>query len=291
MLNYNHLHYFHVAATEGSVAAAAEKLGVTQPTVSEQLRALERSLGVVLFERSPTGLRLTDAGRLAFEHTSVMFRAGERLVESLGHDISDLPHTLQVGLSSAVARATSSDFLMPLLALPECVPVIRTGDSVDLLRALRGAELDLALCENEPPQSAKRGLEIAAVAKTMLVAVAPPDLDPGPDWQQAGLIHYRASSSYRWEVEAFLTASKLNPRVAGEADDSMFLVEAAMRGGYVVVVPRSIAREPIASGRLRVLAQFEPSQSGVFALYQDGSNGDVARRAVEVLIKHHSAGE
>jgi DNA-binding transcriptional LysR family regulator len=286
MLNYNHLHYFHVAATEGSVAAAAEKLGVTQPTVSEQLRALERSLGVVLFERSPTGLRLTDAGRLAFEHTSVMFRAGERLVESLGHDTSDLPHTLQVGLSSAVARATSSDFLMPLLALPECVPVIRTGDSVDLLRALRGAELDLALCENEPPQSAKRGLEITAVAKTTLVAVAPPDLDPGPDWQQAGLIHYRASSSYRWEVEAFLTARKLNPRVAGEADDSMFLVEAAIRGGYVVVVPRSIAREPIASGRLRVLAQFEPSQSGVFALYQDGSNGDLARRAVEVLVKH-----
>jgi DNA-binding transcriptional LysR family regulator len=286
MLNYNHLHYFHVAATEGSVAAAAEKLGVTQPTVSEQLRALERSLGVVLFERSPTGLRLTDAGRLAFEHTSVMFRAGERLVESLGHETNDLPHSLRAGVSSAVARATSSDFLMPLLAVPDCVPVIRTGDSVDLLRALRGAELDLALCENEPPQSAKRGLEIVPIAKTMLVAVAPPDLDPGPDWQQAGFIHYRASSSYRWEVEAFLTARKLNPRVAGEADDSMFLVEAAMRGGYVVVVPKSIAREPIASGRLRMLEQFEPSQSGVYALFQDGSNGDLARRAVEILLEH-----
>src|SRR6476619_4403853 len=103
MLNYNHLHYFHVAATEGSVAGAAEKLGVTQPTVSEQLRSLEKSLGVVLFERSPSGLKLTDEGRLAFEHTSVMFRAGERLIESLGHD-KDLPRTLRVGLSSTVAR-------------------------------------------------------------------------------------------------------------------------------------------------------------------------------------------
>ena len=83
MLNYNHLYYFHVAATEGSVAGAAEKLGVTQPTVSEQLRALERSLGVTLFDRSPTGLKLTGSGRLAFEHTSVMFRASERLIESL----------------------------------------------------------------------------------------------------------------------------------------------------------------------------------------------------------------
>ncbi len=47
-INYNHLHYFHVAATEGSVAATATRLGVTQPTVSEQIRALERVLGVTL---------------------------------------------------------------------------------------------------------------------------------------------------------------------------------------------------------------------------------------------------
>src|SRR5580704_9066669 len=105
MLNYNHLHYFHVAACEGSVAAAAEKLGVTQPTVSEQLRALERSLDVVLFERMPTGLRLTEPGRLAFEHTSVMFRAGERMVESLGHEAPELARPLPLGVSTAVARA------------------------------------------------------------------------------------------------------------------------------------------------------------------------------------------
>ena len=286
MLNYNHLHYFHVAATEGSVAGAAEKLGVTQPTVSEQLRALERSLGVTLFERSPTGLKLTEAGRLAFEHTSVMFRAGERLVESLGHDQREVPKSLRVGLSSAVARATSSDFLMPLLALPDCVPVIRTGDGVELLRALRASELDLVLCESEPPEAAKKGLESQVIASTTLVAVAPPNVDPGEDWEGVGFIHYRASSSYRWEVETFLAAKKLNPRVAGEADDSLFLLEAAARGGYVVVVPRSVARDKIANGKVRVLAQFEPSQAGVHALYSDSNTAELARRAVEILIQH-----
>jgi DNA-binding transcriptional LysR family regulator len=286
MLNYNHLHYFHVAATEGSVAAAAEKLGVTQPTVSEQLRALERSLGVTLFDRSPSGLKLTESGRLAFEHTSVMFRAGERLVESLGHDSRDVPRSLRVGLSSAVARATSSDFLMPLLAIPDCVPIIRTSDSVDLLRALRASELDLVLCESEPPEAARRGLQSAVIASTSLVAVAPPSLDPGPTWQGAGFIHYRAASSYRWEVETFLASKKLTPRIAAEADDSMFLVEAAARGGYIAVVPRSIARDMIATGKLKVVAQFQPSQSGVHALYQDGSNGELARAAVETLIAH-----
>ena len=129
MLNYNHLHYFHVAATEGSVAGAAERLGVTQPTVSEQVRSLERSLKVNLFERSAQGLKLTDAGRLAYEQTSVMFRAGERLVESLSSDEKAVPTTLRIGISNAVTRTTTMDFLLSLLALRDCLPSIRAGEA------------------------------------------------------------------------------------------------------------------------------------------------------------------
>jgi LysR family transcriptional activator of nhaA len=291
VLNYNHLYYFHLAATEGSIAAAAEKLGVTQPTVSEQLRALERSLRVVLFERTPSGLRLTDAGRLAYEHTSVMFRAGERLVQSLGQDAPELPRTLRVGVSGAVSRATSSDFLMPLLALADCIPAIRSGDSVDLMRALRDGEIDLLLCENEPPEAGRTGLETVQIARTSLVAVTPPQVDPGPDWQGAGLIHYRATSAYRWEIEAYLTGHGLTPRTVGEADDSTFLVEASIRGGYVVIVPRAVARERLNAGQLRILAQFDPLHSGVYALFQLGANAELARRAVDVLIEHVSAQE
>src|SRR4051812_48436532 len=245
MLNYNHLYYFHVAALEGSVASAASRLGVTQPTVSEQVRSLERALGVALFERHPTGLRLTEAGRLAFEHTSVMFRAGEHLAEALGHGAREMPRTLRIGLSGSVARTTSTDFLMPLLALDECIPSIRVGDTVELLRELRGSELDLVLCETEPPTPAQRGLEIAQLDSVTLIAVGPPNLQLAPDWQDARLIHYRGSSAFRWDVESFLEARGLRPRVAAESDDALFLLEAAARGGYVVFVPRSIARDAI----------------------------------------------
>jgi DNA-binding transcriptional LysR family regulator len=285
VLNYNHLHYFHVAAVEGSVAAAAERLGVTQPTVSEQIRALEKNLRVSLFERSTTGLKLTEAGRLAFEHTSVMFRAGERLVQSLGHGEATVPRSLRVGLSGAVARSTTTDFLMPLLAIADCVPTIQLGDAVDLLRALRAAELDLALCESEPPEASRRGLEIAMISKSALVAVGAPQLEPLPDWQNVSLLQYRASSSYRWEVEAFLDANGYRPQIAAEVDDSMFLLEAAARGGHIAFVPRSVARDAVIAGRLRVFAKLEPATGGVYALYSNG-NADLARRAVEVLIEH-----
>ena len=286
MLNYNHLHYFHVTAVEGTVASAAQTLGVTQPTVSEQIKALERTLGVTLFDRTPTGLKLTEAGRLAFEHTSVMFRAGERLVESLGYSPSDMPRTLRVGIGSAIARTTAIDFFLPLLAIERCVPWIRSADSLELLRALRDRELDLVLSETEPPEAARQGLVIAQLDRVTLTAVAPPDLQPESDWRNVGIVHYRASSTFRWEVEAFLERNRLRPRVVAEADDALFMLEAAARGGYVAFVSRSIARDALGAGRVKRLDQIDTEHLGIHAVYQDGASAELARRAVDVLVAH-----
>jgi DNA-binding transcriptional LysR family regulator len=289
MLNYNHLHYFHVAAVEGTVAAAAQRLGVTQPTVSEQIKALERTLGMTLFERTPTGLKLTDAGRLAFEHTSVMFRAGERLVETLGYTPLDMPRTLRVGIGSSIARTTAIDFFLPLLAIERCVPCIRSADSVELLRLLRERDLDLVLSESEPPETVRQGLATSRLDRISLTAVAPASLNPAPDWRDVGLVHYRASSSYRWEVESFLEKRGLRPRIVAEADDALFMLEAAARGGYVAFVSRSIARDAIAAKRVKRLEQLETDHLGIYALYQDGTSAELARRAVDVLVAHVQA--
>lgn len=286
MLNYNHLHYFHVVAVEGSIAAAAERLGVTQPTVSEQVRALERALGTSLFDRTPSGLKLTEAGRLAFEHTSVMFRAGERLIESLGPGDTGVPRTLRIGLSSGVARATTTAFLMPLLALDACVPTIRGGDATELIRDLRALELDLVLVETEPAASERRGLSSTMIDDVTLVAVTAPDLDLARDWSNGRLVQYRASSAYRWEVEAYLESHSLVPKIAAECDDALFLVEAAARGGHVAFVPRSVARDAVAAKRLRIVGQLSNSATGVYALYSDGEAMELARRAVEILVDH-----
>lgn len=284
MLNYNHLYYFHTAAVEGSIASAAQQLSVSQGTVSEQVRTLERTLGVMLFERQPGGLKLTEAGRLAFEHTSVMFRAGERLSEALGHDHGKMPRTLRIGLTGAVGRATTTNFLMPLLALPNCVPSIRGGDAAELIRDLRANELDLALCEHEPPATALQGLEIAVLERMKLVAVAAPNIPISDDWHDVALIHYRPTSAFRWVVEDFLEERQLRPRIAAESDDSLFLVEAAARGGYVAFVPSSVARDPILAGRLRAIATLAPANGGIHAIYQDGAGVELVRRAIETLV-------
>ena len=64
-LNYHHLRYFWMVAREGSLRKAAERLHLSQPTISAQISSLEESLGEKLFRRSGRSLVMTDAGRRA----------------------------------------------------------------------------------------------------------------------------------------------------------------------------------------------------------------------------------
>ncbi|HUS63425.1 MAG TPA: LysR family transcriptional regulator [Kofleriaceae bacterium] len=284
-LNYNHLHYFHVAATEGSVAATATRLGVTQPTVSEQIRALERTLGVTLFERSTTGLRLTDAGKLAYEHTVVIFATGDRLVAALGQQHVDGPE-LRVGVSVGVARSWSARVLAPLFTLPGCALSVRTGDPADLLRALRAGELEVMLTAVAPPASETSGLMVAEVARSSVVAIGVPTGEGPGAWQQRRIARLRSVSSARWAVDSFLEQQGAGSAAIDEADDALLLIEAAARGDVVALLPRSAAREALDSGRVSLLATLETGDAVICALYRDGAAAEMARRAVALVSTH-----
>ncbi len=284
MLNFNHLYYFHVTALEGSVKAAADRLGVTQPTVSEQLRMLERSLGLQLFDRSGGGIRLTQAGRQALEHTTAMFVAGERLLAALGKPSTEPTVSLRVGVSSAVSRTIATDFLMPVLTLDRCKPVIQVGDFTAMLRDLRAHELDLIIGETEPTEVARPDLEMATIHRPVLVAIAHPEAVLEPDWHNVGVLEYRSSSIYHWEVESYLAENGLRPNSMGEVDDAFLMLEAVARGGAVAFVPRTVAREAVKLGRVKVLSSFAPKSAAVHALYHHGETVDLARAAVERLI-------
>ena len=277
LLNYNHVFYFHVAAVEGSVAGAALRLGVRQPTVSEQIRVLERALGTELFERTQSGLRLTEAGRLAFVHTARMFRAGEQI----GPSKATPTRTLRIGVSDGIARSTMIDLALPLLLAGDCVPTLRGADSVELLRELRGGLLDLVLSEIEPSEDMRRGLTMELVSHTRLVAIASPDLVPSADWSNVRLATYRPTSPYRWEIASYLEQRGLAPTIVVEAEDALFLVEAAVARSCMAIVPSSAATAALASGSVRELARIESPSLAIHALYLDNTT---ARSAVALLV-------
>lgn len=77
-LNYHHLLYFWTVAKEGTIAAASERLHLAQPTLSSQIKKLEKSIDVKLFERQGRGLKLTDQGQIAFRYADEIFRLARK---------------------------------------------------------------------------------------------------------------------------------------------------------------------------------------------------------------------
>src|SRR5512143_4312330 len=82
-LNYHHLRYFYVAAKEGNLRKAADKLRVSQPSISEQIKELEEALGEPLFRRSGRSKVLTDAGQIVLRYAEEIFGLGAELLSAV----------------------------------------------------------------------------------------------------------------------------------------------------------------------------------------------------------------
>src|SRR5690242_7006955 len=82
-LNYHHLRYFWTRAKEGGLARAAEKLRISQPSISGQVRELENVLGEKLFRRMGRKNVLTDAGHIVFNYADEIFALGRELVSAV----------------------------------------------------------------------------------------------------------------------------------------------------------------------------------------------------------------
>ena len=145
-LNYHHLLYFWAVAKEGSLRRAAEKLHVSQPTISAQIRQLEEVLAERLFSRSTRRLVLTDPGQLVFGYAEEIFALGQELMTTLGQEPSERPLRLQVGISDSVPKAIARKVLSPVFHLARPIRLIcREGDLRDLVTQLAAHQLDVVL--------------------------------------------------------------------------------------------------------------------------------------------------
>lgn len=150
-LNYHHLLYFWAVAREGSIAKAADLLFVAQPTISAQIKSLEKSMGFKLFQRSGRGLVLTDVGRTVYSYADDIFSLGQEMMSALKQQPTDRPQRLSVGVVDSMPKLVTRQILKPAFKRRKRSThvICREGKLDSLLTELASHHLDIVLC-NEP---------------------------------------------------------------------------------------------------------------------------------------------
>jgi aminoethylphosphonate catabolism LysR family transcriptional regulator len=239
-MNYAQLRAFHAVAAEGGFVKAAAKLNVTQPTLSEQVKQLEASYGVQLFERRGRQSAPTELGRALFDVTRRFFA-----VEQEAEQLLSAARGLKRGRLRVAADAPY--LVMPLLANfgrrhPGIELQLTFGNGAAVLTALQERRADLGVL---PDVEGERGLHLVTLERgslVLLVARTHP-------WAR------RRSVSL-----AELTGERLILREEGSTTRA--ILDRALAGAYVVpaaawvVGSREGLREAVAAG-LGIGAVFE----------------------------------
>ena len=169
-MSYEQLRAFTAVAEHEHVTRAADQLGLTQPSVSHQLKALERALGVALFERVGRGVRLTNDGRALVPAAAAALASLRSLEEAAAARSGLMAGDLAVAASNTIGiyrlPAWTAGFVErhPLVGLR--VRMVNTHEAIALLR---DAAVDCALVEG--PET-RAGLEELAVESDEVVVVA-----------------------------------------------------------------------------------------------------------------------
>jgi LysR family transcriptional regulator, transcriptional activator of nhaA len=236
-LNYHHLRLFLEVAQAGSLRAAAEKLSLSQPTISAQLKLLEDALDQPLFDRSGRTLRLTHAGEQARDRAAEIFSLGEDLIQSLHGDKISRSQRLRLGITDSLPKVLAWRLIRPALqAHPELHLSCTEAHADELLGLLAAGRLDAVISDEAAPQSLPIKAHSSLLGHSALVFCAVPELAAKisrgfpQSLTDAPMLLTASRTAWRQEIEHWLQLHELRPKIVAEFDDAAFLSTAAADG-------------------------------------------------------------
>jgi LysR family transcriptional activator of nhaA len=236
-LNFHHLRYFWMVAREGSLRLAAERLSVSQPSISAQVRLLEEALGETLFQRTGRRLTLTETGRSVFSYADEIFSLGRELLGVVKQAPGERPMRFQLGIVDSLPKLVAHRVLRPVFQLTPPVHLIcREGKLGELLAQLAAHRLDLVLADepaasltqyrlfNHPLGSSEVAFFATPKLANRLRRGFPASLSGAPAFLPTD------NTALRMAIDRWFDANGISPKVVAEFEDSALMKAVAMEG-------------------------------------------------------------
>lgn len=242
------LRYFVAVAEEGNISRAAQKIFLTQPALSRQIKTLEEEIGQCLLERQAHSIRLTAAGETLLREARELLAHADALLERVRTTGGGL--RLRVGYAPSFAAGVLATAVNNFTQVhPGAQVELFDFSTKEMLAGLEGDKLDIAITIRREAET--RGLTWVPISRTpvSLAVSRQHPLAKGKRVAVAELarekfcVYRRSEYPEYWDaMGGWLREQGQRPRIAGEYDGAESVMAAVESGLGVALVPTSIGR-------------------------------------------------
>ena len=292
-MELRHLRYFIAVAEEGHVTRAAERLGMQQPPLSQQIQALERELAVQLFRRKPRGVELTDAGHALLDDARAILAHVDHAFATTRRTARGEQGRITIGFTSSapfhpfvprVIRAFREAYPLVALSLDE-------SGTTELIDNLRNERVDAAFIRT--PVADPMGITVnPLLEEAMLVALPATHAFATSDTElplaalaaETFIVYRRPSGPGLYDaIFAACHAAGFSPIVGQEAPRIVSTLNLVAAGLGIAVVPASLARMQMDGVIYRPLRSNGQPRAPLLLATRRGDTGAVVRRFLDVV--------
>jgi LysR family hydrogen peroxide-inducible transcriptional activator len=246
-MEMHQLRYFVAIAETGSVSRAAIRCEIAQPSVSQQLQKLERSLGMQVFDRRGRRMLLTDAGRALLPRAKRILSEALAIKTKLVDDLDAGKGRLAIGAIPTIAPYIVPEAVRRVQkACPDCELIIREDLTQNLVEQLLDSEIDVALLATHPNHAQ---LESVPFGEEELVAAVPGSWPASRDGmiglaelRDAPAISLHEMHCLGQQVNVFCEMRRIHPRIACRTTQLSTILELVGLGLGVSLVPAMAAQ-------------------------------------------------
>jgi|GEM_PF-3364823 len=287
-MTYKQLQVFVALVQENSFSGAAQKLKVTQPAISWQLKSLENELGVILLERDTRGFILTDAGSTLYQNALTIVNQFALLSDHMAPFQDTETYRCRIASTAIPGEYVLPKFIQPFLKnYPDLFVKVEISNSTTVIDKILKGELSLGVVDIHPKESE---LETEHIASDELIAVASPKLQIDLNKPLSDVIlenmlisHIDGHRIHKLVQNHFdeIDLDYEKAWIPYETGSIQASVTAAMQGAGIVWLPRSSVTSALLCGGLIELPCTKPIVIDYYLIHQ--SNRSLTE--IEIALK------
>lgn len=258
-LNFKHIYYFWVVASEGSISKASTKTNISSSSISEQIKILEGRLGVDLFERSGKNLTLSPYGEQVYNEINPFFYSTEEIFESIVNHKKTNVKFLRIGVAPGIPEEERYYLTYPYVEDINFTVRLIQGENSYLKKAYEAGEIDMILSLNNnllPKNQAERFTLKTEDHIFVCTKKFQKQLDEGSfpkNVHRKRFINYTTDSDLHFLLYNFFNPLDVVPLRIAEIDDIFIIKKLVLESlGFALLPLHSIEKE-VKSGKLHVL--------------------------------------